>query len=65
MYKPSYRVKKGERVAGDQPVNRGEAITFWKSACMASEMPSVGLTSKYRPGDAHVCMFVAIWLGRV
>jgi len=29
---------------------------------MAAEMPWVGLTSKYRPGEAQLCMFWAIWL---
>ncbi len=29
---------------------------------MASEMPSVGLTSKYRPGEAQASMSLAISL---
>ena len=41
---------------------RASATAFWNSAFIASEMPWVGLTSKYRPDDAQLCMFCAIWL---
>ena len=41
---------------------RASATAFWNSAFIASEMPWVGETSKYRPDDAQLCMFCAIWL---
>jgi hypothetical protein len=45
-----------------QLLMRASATAFWNSAVMASEMPCVGLTSKYRPGEAQFCMLVAISL---
>ena len=35
---------------------------FLNSAVIASEMPWVGLTSKYKPGEAHFSMFLPISL---
>jgi hypothetical protein len=41
---------------------RASATAFWNSADIAAEIPCVGLTSKYKPGEAQLSMFRAIWL---
>jgi len=41
---------------------RASETALWNSTVIASEMPRVGLTSKYRPGEAQASMFCAIWL---
>ncbi len=41
---------------------RASATAFWNKAFMASEMPWVGLTSKYSPDDAQLLILEAISL---
>lgn len=55
------------RLQADQPVRRGELMIFLNSASIASLMPSVGLTSKKKPGEAHSFIFseILLWNGRI
>jgi hypothetical protein len=46
---------------------RGELMVLRKSAFIAAEMPSVGETSKYSPGDAHadIRVGISLWKGLI